>query len=652
MRRALELGRAGGYDRAGGAGGRGAGASRRRAVGAGALAAGLAVVVAACGASTGSTTVGTTPVSGGTATYALAPASYANYIFPFMAGPNGLSEFSTYNVNDFQYLLYRPLYWFGKGIQPYLNQSQSLAGLPVFHGQHVSITLKPNYKWSNGESVDAKDVVFWMNMMLATLRPNFKAVGGWAAASPDGLPGDVTNVRATSPYTVTMTIKGAYSQTWFTDNELSQITPMPLAWDRTASGQSHCVRTISDCFAVWRYLDSQAQNPVSYGSSRLWGIVDGPWKVASFVQPGTLTLAFNTKYSGHVPPHHITKFVEVPFTSEQAEYNVLQNPVGSQTVDVGYLPTVDAPVPPGNSNVGANPSTLPNYRLGVVYPWQLSYYPYNFNNTTGQGAIFRQLYFRQAFQSLTDQEGVIEGPLHGYGKPTIGPVGDYPITSYLSRSLAQAGDQWPLNPAKAASLLRANGWTVRPGGVDTCKHAGRAIGECGPLIPLGTPLKFSLIYVSGLDWMESQVKELASNAAEVGIQVTVTAEPFLNVLNATICSAGQPCKWQLADWGTWTYAPDFLPTGEQLFASTAINNFGGYQNPTNDQLIQATLRAKTPSELSRTMFTWENYLAGQLPVVYQPDTPALIETINNLHTGPQNSALTLTPEDWYFLGKS
>ena len=45
--------------------------------------------------------------------------------------------------------------------------------------------------------------------------------------------------------------------------------------------------------------------------------------------------------------NHITTFIEAPFTSEQAEYNVLQDPTGSQTVDVGYLPTVDAPVPAG-----------------------------------------------------------------------------------------------------------------------------------------------------------------------------------------------------------------------------------------------------------------------------------------------------------------
>ena len=61
---------------------------------------------------------------------------------------------------------------------------------------------------------------------------------------------------------------------------------------------------------------------------------------------------------------------------------------------------------------------------------------YNFNNNTGQGPIFKQLYFRQAFQELVDQEGVIDGPLHGYGKPTIGPVSAYPATHFLSPELA------------------------------------------------------------------------------------------------------------------------------------------------------------------------------------------------------------------------
>ena len=48
------------------------------------------------------------------------------------------------------------------------------------------------------------------------------------------------------------------------------------------------------------------------------------------------------------------------------------------------------------------------------------------------------------------------------------------------------------------------------------------------------------------------------------------------------------------------------------------------------------------------MYTWQNYLAGQLPVVYQPDAATLIETIKGLDIGPQNSAVTITPEVWYY----
>jgi hypothetical protein len=48
------------------------------------------------------------------------------------------------------------------------------------------------------------------------------------------------------------------------------------------------------------------------------------------------------------------------------------------------------------------------------------------------------------------------------------------------------------------------------------------------------------------------------------------------------------------------------------------------------------------------MYNWQTYLAGQLPVVYQPDAPQLIETIKGLDIGPQNSALDITPEMWFY----
>ncbi len=599
-------------------------------------------MLAACGPASSDVSGGSQPGStdSNVATFAMEPGGSASYPFPILAGVYGADD-SVYNVNDFQYLLYRPLYFFGSGTTPYLTPALSLADPPTYRGHQVTIRLKRNYKWSNGEPVDAQDVLFWMNMMIAEGKNGVF----W---SPKGLPTDVTNIKAASQYVVTMDITTPqFSESWFTNNELSEITPMPVAWDRTASGASDCATSVSACAAVYSYLSSQAiKSPNTFASSPIWSVVDGPWRIQSLTSQGKLTLVYNNKYGGPVASHHITTFIELPFTSEQAEYNVLQDPNGGQTIDVGYLPTVDAPVPPAGANVGANPSSLNAYQLSALYAWELSYFPYNFNNTSGQAPIFKQLYFRQAFQHLVDQEGVISGPLHGYGKPTIGPVGNYPVTSYLSPRLEQAGDQWTLNIPKAQQLLKSHGWSIVPNGTDTCVKPGTSPGECGAHIAAGTPLKFTLMYATGTDWMESAVRELASNASLAGVQVSLDAESFDDVVSTAFGANGE--TWQMAFWGEWTYAPDYLPTGDELFETDAPNNTGAYSDPRNDQLILDTLHARTPSEFDSAMYNWQAYLAGQLPVVYEPDAPTLLEAIRGLRIGAQNSALNITPEEWFY----
>jgi peptide/nickel transport system substrate-binding protein len=606
---------------------------------------GLAAVLAACGPASSGTSGssgqgGSTGAATNSATYAMLPGGFASYPFPFFT-LNTFGNDSTFNTNDFQYQLYRPLYWFGKGTSPYLNYAESLAGPPTYQGHRVTIKLKQNYKWSDGEPVEASNVVFFMNMMIAENK-NF------AFYSPNGLPADIAHVKAASKYVVTMDITAPkFSESWFTNNMLSEITPMPTAWDRTKSGPSHCSTTVSDCIAVYTYLAAQANtHPNTWPTSKIWSIVDGPWKMQSLDAQGKLVLTYNTGYGGPVSPHHITTFTELPFTSEQTEYNVLQDPTANQTIDVGYLPTVDAPVPPAGQLAGSNPASLPNYKLSVLYVWQLTYFPYNFNNNTGQAPIFKQLYFRQAFQDLVDQEGVIDGPMHGYGKPEYGPVGTYPVTKYLSPSLAAKGDPWPLSIPNARAILQAHGWSIVPNGIDKCQHAGTGPNECGAGIAPGAQLNFTLRYATGTDWLESSVREIASNASLVGIKVTLLGESFSDVVNWAFDVNGE--SWQMADWGIWTFAPDYLPTGDTLFQSGAPNNAGQYSSAKDDQLINATLDARSASEFQSAMYTWQKYLAGQLPVVYQPDAPTLIETIKGLNIGPQNSALDITPEMWFY----
>jgi peptide/nickel transport system substrate-binding protein len=595
-----------------------------------ACAAALALAAAGCGGGGGSAPTGNTPVTGGTAVMAEAPQYPPTYIFPYMNSAN----VSNVNLFDFTYLMYRPLYWFGTGDQPTVNASLSLANLPVVSGRTVTITLK-HYMWSNGTPVTAQDVMFWLNMELAEPTNYF----GYT-----GFPANTSDIKVVSPTELAMTMDKPYSPTWFLYNDLSQITPMPAAWDRTASGPSHCATTVTDCPAVWSYLTGQASHLASYATSPLWSIVDGPWKLSAFNADGHVTFVPNKSYSGPVKPR-LSAFEELPFTTDAAEYNVLRSPSSGSKIDVGYLPDQDAPPARPGQAVGANP--LPGYTLAPVYPWGIDYYAINFQSTVSDhAAIFRQLYFRQALAYLMNQEAIIRGPLRGYGQPTVGPVANVPPTSWLSAQ-GRKGDPFPYNPGKARSLLASHGWTVAPGGTTTCADPGL----CGPGIAKGTALSFTFMYESGVAWVQSEMVELQANAAQVGIRLNLAPKPFAQVISVAggnCVVTKSPCGWDLANWGFgWSFSPDYLPTGEELFMCGAVANSGGYCDKTDDAMIDKTL---TSPDL-QYMYQWQDYLAPQLPVEYQPNAAyTLTEVADNLKgVLPQSPTLSITPENWYFV---
>src|ERR1700728_1371368 len=145
-----------------------------------------ALVAGACSGGNGTPAPGSSPGSaraGGVATFALPPGTVPDWIFPFIDSAHSSID----NRNQFEYLMYRPLYWFGDNGQPVPNDSLSLASPPAFSNGNktVTITMK-NYKWSNGEAVTATGVEFWLNMMAAE-----KA--HWAYYVPGGLPDNLSS---------------------------------------------------------------------------------------------------------------------------------------------------------------------------------------------------------------------------------------------------------------------------------------------------------------------------------------------------------------------------------------------------------------------------------------------------------------------------
>ena len=596
-------------------------------------AAALALVAAGCsssGSGSGSTPTGGTPVKGGTAVWAEQPSAPPTYIFPYMNSAN----ISNTNIFDFQYLMYRPLYWFGQNGQPVVNNSLSLANQPTVSGSTLTITLK-HYMWSNGTPVTAQDVMFWLNMELAE-PANYGAYTGF--------PANMTNIHAVGTNEVQMTMSKPYSVTWVVYNDLSQVVPMPAAWDKTASGPSDCATKVSDCTAVYNYLAGQAKDLTSYASSPLWSIVNGPWKLSAFNADGHITFVPNKSYSGPVKPK-LAEFQEVPFTTDTAEYNVLRSPSAGTKISVGFLPNADAPSKPANKAVGANP--LSGYTLAPLYPWGIDYYAMNFQSTVSDhAAIFKQLYFRQAMAYLMHQSAIISGPLRGYGSVTVGPVAATPATKFLSAT-GRKGDPFPYNPAKAKSLLSSHGWTVTPNGTDSCTDAAK----CGPGISKGSTLSFNFVYESGVSWVGSEMTQLQSNAAAVGIKLNLIPKPFADVISVSggnCVVTKSSCAWDLANWGFgWSFSPDYLPTGDELFQCGAVANSGGYCDKTNDAMINKTL---TSSNL-QYMYSWQDYLAPQLPVEYQPNAAYTLTEVDNSLKGvlPQSPTLSINPENWYFV---
>jgi peptide/nickel transport system substrate-binding protein len=571
----------------------------------------------------------------GTITWAMLPNDTPNWIFPVVPGAN----YSVYTTLDFINLMWRPLYWTINGVVPEIDKNLSIADVPQYSNGNKTLTinLKSNYKWSDGKPLTANDLLFAIDVIKAAVKAS---PANWAPYTPKFFPDNLVSISEPNSTTLVMNLKSAVNPTWFTEDIIGSINPMPAAdWAKTSASGSVIPPSgwnASNMAGVFKFLTAQSKSLSTYTTNPLWQVVNGPYKLSAYnTTSGAFTLAPNNAYGGpHVSP--MSKFQGVPFTSDAAEFNAIK----SKSIDVGIVTPDNVPQLPQVLRLGYNYFGEPDFGMNFLN--------YNFEDKTNHfNSLASQLYFRQAMAHLEDQQGWISAFMHGAGAPAYGPIPAYPKSPFLPSNAAT--NPYPFSVSSAVNLLKSHGWTVNPGGTSTCQSAGSGANQCGAGVPAGTQLKFNLIYNSGSTLITSEMTDLVSKAKQAGINITLQSSNF-NYMISNYLDPSAPAnadKWAMEDFGGETNST--YPTTFGLFNTGGAGQVGNYTSPKADQLINASITSSDPAAVKAEA----SFLTTDQPTLFEPNndrTWAWKTTLSaqNPEAWENLTQYWVTPEFWYF----
>ncbi|MFD9192543.1 peptide ABC transporter substrate-binding protein [Streptomyces phaeochromogenes] len=506
------------------------------------------------------------------------------------------------------------------------NKKASIATAADFaaDGKSVKVTLGDR-SWSDGKPITSRDVEFWFNLIKAN-----KAE--WAGYNPGKAPDNWTSFKTVDDRHFTITFDKAYNSQWMLANQFSEITPLPQhVWDKAdaSAKASDADRTAAGAKKVWTYLNSAAKNISRYDKDTLWKTISGPYAVKSFATSGKVVLAANKKYDGGEKANIATVNL-LPFTTADAEKNALR----SGSVDYGYIEATDLDQ--------KDRFTAQGYTVKPWSGWAITYMPYNFNNPA-MGAVFKQLYARQAVQRSIDQTSLAKVIFNGTAVPGYGPVPQAQASDFVSQ--VQKDNPYPFSTSAAKSLLTGHGWQEK-GGVMVCTDPGTGDTQCGEGVAEGTKFEMQVLSQSGSAVTDNMMSSIQSSLEKTGIKFSIKTAPVNSVLSQTPqCTSGQPiCKWQLSFFGTagsWYF--NAFPTGDSLFQTKGGSNFGNYSNPDVDKLITAS----TTSSSSQEVQDYSAALAKDLPVIWLPAPDYQISVVKNGLGGfSQDSLANFHPAQW------
>jgi peptide/nickel transport system substrate-binding protein len=616
----------------------------------------LALLLAACGGGgphakhrrpapgdgiTGSLPAVGRPAVGGTITVGELARQAPTDIFPLVDSQSCTTP--TLNFIQNQYI---PLYAGPDGSTPAIDRGLSAAEPPRYSrgDRTVTITLKPDLRWSDGKPVQVQDVVFYLDLLRAALK---QTSGNWCQYSPGGFPENVASWKTRGARTLILQLSHPVNPGWFTNDQLQDlgagIYPLPSQdWDVDAPGGEHLTdwaTNPADALRIYDYLHAQGRNAADFASRPLWRVVDGPFELRDFdAASGAYDLVPNPSYGLAAKPRAGAISVRA-YPDSAAMLRALQ--AGGLEIAAIDPATQLAAIPRlrrhGYSVFG-----------GPAWGWFGGVINYR-DGTDHFGAVIAQPYMRAVFAELVDQPTIIRRVYHGWAVQAHGPVPSEPRSPYVAATAAAA--PWPYDPARAVATLRAHGWQVRPGGRTVCRKPGSGAGECGAGIPAGNPIRLLWANVSGsstsVGALESGIFAADARRA-AGISVSFVSGAF-SYLTAEYNDQNPVAAAHVNDWGVNNFGgvyTDYYPTQEGLLSLGGSLNLGGYADPKANRLMAASVASPNPRAVGDEV----SYLSRAFPVLYMPDQDWIVAVSNRLG-GPAGAfrAMTQQQDPFQFL---
>ena len=463
-------------------------------------------------------------------------------------------------------LLYLPLLWFDSHFQ--VDWSKSLASAVTTNADDTrfTVTLRP-WHWSDGTVVTSADVLYSWELIQA-LGPSYYA---WDIG---GVPQLIRSITAPDAKTVVFDLKQRVNPDWFEKLSLDDFYPLPRqAWGKLSVGEQQ-----------------SRQSEASF-----YGVVDGPFRLASFRLGRDATFVPNPHYDGARP--HVRRLV----------IDFLEGADPIERLEAGQIDVVNFPY-----DLWDAAARLPGVRrVNLGAQGNIMSIVLNFRNRAS--AFLNDTPVRQAIARGIDQKRLIDTVFHGQGQTQEGFVATGEAAE-IPPELRDGGGPLSFDPASARALLDRDGYRNAADGTRS-KGSRR--------------LAFTMLVAAAEPTAILMAQMIQSDLRAIGIDVTIKELEF-NQIVARMLGAHDGWDAVLIAWGSGNY-----PDGTQWFSPKSSGNYGGYDDPTMNRLLADA----TSHGGDGPLFALERYALLQQPMIFLPGGNTIVlarDTVHGLRqaTGP------------------